>query len=161
MKANLSPLNIIDIAVLNFEYSFIHTEKEIDLKRNFDNYELDIDFSLSSNGFIQVFIKSEINRGSKKMPGYSILAEIVCVFEFNKEIKITPEEKNSIEGFSTIYIALNSLRGIISQFTGNAPLGKYILPSIDLNKLIGQKKELLIKKLNKMKKEPVKDKKRR
>ena len=143
MKPIPSPLNIIDVTVLNFEYAFVFPKEEIDFKQNFENYELDIDFSIRSNGFLEVFMRSEINRGTVKLPGYSIYAEIVCVFEINKDIKLSDEAKSNIEGFSTIYIALNNLRGIISQFTGNAPLGRYILPSVDLNNLIEQKKALI------------------
>lgn len=143
MKPSPSPLSIIDVTVLNFEYSFIFPKEEIDFKQNFEKYDLDIDFSLRSNGFLEVFMRSEINRGEVKLPGYSIYAEIVCIFEINKDIKISEEEKNNIEGFSTIYIALNNLRSIISNFTGSAPIGRYILPSIDLNNLIEQKKSLI------------------
>lgn len=142
MKPISSPLNIVDFAVMNLEFNFIkpQSQTEIDFRKYFNEYELEIDFGIHSNEIIQVFIKAEINRVEKKLPGYSILAEVACIFEFNKKIEITPEAKNNIEGFSTIYIALNILRGFISQITANGPIGRYILPSIDLNELIERKK---------------------
>ena len=85
-------------------------------------------------------MRAKVNWDESKLPGYSINAEATCIFDFNKEFEITAEAKNSIEGFSTIYIALNTLRGFISQITANAPWGRYILPSIDLNDLIEKKK---------------------
>jgi hypothetical protein len=142
MKPIASPLNIIDFAIMNFEFNFVQPNekaKEIDLRDCFNNYELDIDFWIHANEVIQVSIKAEINR-DKKLPGYSIFAEAACIFEFNKSIEITDDARKSIEGFSTIYIALNSLRGFISQVTASAPFGRYILPSVDLNNLINQKK---------------------
>lgn len=142
MKAKASPLQIIDFALLNLEFNFIQPESEeqSDFQEYFKQYPLEIDFSIQGNEIIQVFIKADINRSDNKLPGYSIMAEAACVFEFNKDIEITDDVRNSIGGFSTIYIALNSLRGFISQTTSIAPAGRYILPSIDLNDLIKQKK---------------------
>lgn len=159
-----SPLNIIDFAVLEFQFKFVppKAKPELDLKQYFDKYELDIDFTINTSDKIQVFIKAEINRGKKILPGYSILAEIACVFDFNNEIEITKEAKHSIEGFSTIYIALNSLRGFINQITATGPLGKYIFPSIDLNDLVKKKKLSIIeteKTDNKVKKNKAASKK--
>jgi preprotein translocase subunit SecB len=141
MKPKASPLTVIDFAILNLELNFIQPQDEssFDIKKAFDEYEMDIDFSISGKEMIQVVIKVEINRGKEKLPGYSIFAESGCLFEFKKNMEIQEDAKNSMGGFSTIYIALNALRGFISQITANAPLGRYILPSIDLNDLIQQK----------------------
>lgn len=162
MKPIASPLNVIDLAIINLEFNFIQPvdKADFDIRKHFAEYDLDIDFGIHSNEIIQVFIKAEINRGVEKQPGYSIMAEAACLFEFNNEIEITAEAKNSIEGFSTIYIALNALRGFISQITSNAPMGRYILPSVDLNDLIAQKKRDLIKSNKKsvIKKETTKSK---
>jgi hypothetical protein len=140
MKPIASPLVIID-----FEFKFIppQNQGEFDVRNVFNDYELDIDFSIHSDEFIQVFIKTEINRGKNPKHGYSMFAETVCMFEFNKDISITEEARNAIEGFSTIYISLNSLRGYIQQATSSGPLGRYMLPSVDLNDLIKKKKEML------------------
>ncbi|MBX9782776.1 MAG: hypothetical protein K2X48_05695 [Chitinophagaceae bacterium] len=151
MKPKSSPLNIIDYALLNFEFGFIEpkgTEKT-DIRSAFENYELDIDFAIHGNEVLQVFIKASINKGAKKLPGYSIFAEVACAFEFNKNFDIEEKAKQDIGGFSTIYIALNALRGLISQITANAPFGRYMLPSIDLNDLIAQKKQIVTKQKNK------------
>lgn len=142
MKANPSPLEIVDFAVINFELNFIPPEKIDDDSRIYwDSYDLDIDFNVSKNDYLRVFIKSYINQ--QKLPGYKIFAETACIFRFNEKIKISEAEKNSMEGYSTIYIALNCLRGFVSQFTASAPLGRYVLPSVDLNDLIEKKKKEL------------------
>jgi hypothetical protein len=142
MKPIPSPLNIVEFALINLEFNFIQPEPQLDIDQEklFLEYDLDIDFSIHRNDLIRVLIKAEINRASKRLPGYSIFAEVACFFEFNKEVEISVEAKNNIEGFSTIYMALNTLRGVISQVTANAILGRYILPSIDLNDLIEKKK---------------------
>lgn len=148
-----SPLNIIDFAIMNLEFNFIQPQgrNEIDFKKHFNEYDLDIDFGMHGNDIIQVFIKAKINNGVKKLPGYSIMAEAACIYKFDKTIEISQDAKNSVEGFSTIYIALNFLRGFISQLTANAPLGRYILPSVDLNDLIAKKKAQLVSEEKKKK----------
>lgn len=147
MKTIASPLNIIDFSVLNFEQKFIVDDSGAYVdNKSFYGYPLDIDFNIRAEETIQVFIKASINKEKIKKPGYSIVAEVVCFFEFNKNVAITEEVKKSIEGFSTIYIAINCLRGFISQFTANGPIGRYILPSIDLNDLISKKQKEGLKK---------------
>lgn len=145
MKPKASPLNILDFAVMNFEYNFIPSKEITDFKKLFGEYELDIDFNINVEQVIHVAIKASVNKGKLILPGYSLMVEVACVFEFNKEIEISEQARNSIEGFSTMYIALNNLRGFISQLTANGPIGRYIFPSIDLNDLIHQKKEKLVK----------------
>lgn len=142
MKPSPSPLNIIDCAIMNFELNFVAPEEveDFDVQGSFKDYPLDIDFDISSNDFFQVFIKADINRSSERRPGYSIFAEAACIFKFDEHKQLNSEQRNSLKDFSTIYIALNSLRGLISNFTANAPFGRYILPSIDLNDLITKKK---------------------
>lgn len=145
MIPKASPLNIIDYALLNFEFNLVEPKESdnTDIRSVFKNYELDIDFAIQGNDVIQVFIKSSINKNATPLPGYSISAEIACIFDFNDDFKIEDKVKQDIGGFSTIYIALNSMRGLISQITANAPFGRYILPSIDLNDLINQKKQTI------------------
>lgn len=142
MKAKPSPLEIVDFAVINFELNFIPPQKiEDDSRLNWDAYDLDIDFNVNTNDYLRVFLKATINQ--QRLPGYRIFAEVACIFRFNENIKISESEKKSMEGFSTIYIGLNCLRGFISQFTASGPLGRYVLPSIDLNDLIEKKKKEL------------------
>lgn len=145
MKPIASPLSIIDFAVTKLDYQFIPPNKAVaDPTQVFGAYDLDLDFGIvSEDNYIKVFIKAEVNKGEKKLPGYSFLSEVACFFKYNENLSISDEVKDQLEGFSTIYIALNSLRGVISNFTANAPFGRYILPSIDLNDLIEKKKQQL------------------
>jgi preprotein translocase subunit SecB len=145
MKPKASPLNILNFAVIKFDYNYVPAKDITDFKKVFNEYDLDIDFTINVEQVIHVAIKASVNKGKIILPGYSLSAEVACVFEFNKAIEISEQARNSIEGFSTIYIALNNLRGFISQLTASGPIGKYIFPSIDLNDLINQKKEKLLK----------------
>lgn len=147
MKAKISPLHIIDFAITNFEFDLVNlTVSQEELLSFFQKYEVDVDFEISAKDYIHVYIKAKINHVADPLPGYSINAGVTCIFHFDEQDALAEDVKNSLEGFSTIYIALNSLRGLISNFTANAPFGRYILPSIDLNDLIEQKKRSLEKK---------------
>lgn len=140
MKVTLSPLEILDFAVLNFDLKFIPLKNADDVPQSyFEKYDIDLDFNVRSNASIQVFIKTAINQN--ELPGYKISAEIACIFRFKGNSPISEKEKENIQGYSSIYMALNTLRGFISQFTANAPIGRYIFPSIDLNQLIEEKKK--------------------
>jgi preprotein translocase subunit SecB len=145
MKAEASPLHIIDFAVTQLDFNLVVSPNlDEDLRRYFKQYAVDVDFGLSKDEFLRVFIKAEVNYSENKLPGYSLAAEAACIFEFDKGSNLPAAIKNNLEGFSTVYIALNSLRGLISNFTANAPFGRYILPSIDLNDLIEKKKQQLL-----------------
>lgn len=140
MKPQSSPLQILDFALTALEFKMIPPDsKQVDMIQYFRDYELDIDFTLSNDHFLNVYIKAEVNKDGK-FPGYSMIVEAACIFKFDAG-DLEESIQLQLEGFSTIYIALNSLRGLISNFTANAPFGRYILPSIDLNDLIEKKKQ--------------------
>jgi preprotein translocase subunit SecB len=139
MKATVSPLSIIDFAVTSMDFKMKPPAKaETDIQEMFGGYEIDIDFSIVKSDIIMVSISAKINT-EKGLPGYSIAAEAGCFFRFDESSNLSETDRASLESFSTVYIALNSLRGLISSFTANAPFGRYILPSVDLNALIKQK----------------------
>ena len=140
MKAKPSPLILIDFAILNSNFKFTAPANDIDIRELVSSYEIDIDFAFNKNdGDTRVFIKTAINQGDDEKPGYSIFAEGVAVFEFLEEANLTEVDKKSLLQYSSVSIALNSLRGFIATLTANAPFGRYIFPSIDVNDLLKQK----------------------
>jgi preprotein translocase subunit SecB len=141
MKPISSPLKLIDFAVLRMDYDFFPPGDEGNPQSYFDKYELDLDFDMLKNDILHIIMSVDINVVDNPMPGYKISAKVASLFKLEDSPALSPEQRNSIEGFSTIYIALNNLRGIISAFTSSAPFGRYILPSIDLNDLIQKKRK--------------------
>jgi hypothetical protein len=145
MKPIHSVLKILDFSVLKMDFDFIaprSSEIHKGPTEYFEEYELDLDFVVFADNYFQVSMIVNINNVDNPLPGYKIVAKVATIFEFGDSLSITPDQRKSIEGFSTIYMALNNMRGIIAGFTANAPCGRYILPSIDLNDLIKKKKEL-------------------
>jgi hypothetical protein len=143
MKPVASILKIVDFSIMQLHFDFVMSKDANDRKNPityFKDYEIDLDFSVHEDRYFQIIMAVEINNIEKPLPGYKLSAKVATLFQFGDTSSITPDQKKSIEGFSTVYIALNNLRGIISGFTANAPFGRYTLPSIDLNDLIMKKK---------------------
>jgi preprotein translocase subunit SecB len=115
-------------------------DDDTDISELFSRYDIDIDFGVRKDETIQVWVRAKIN-ADEELKGYSIDAEAGCFFSFDDNSNLPAQNRETLEGFSAIYIGLNSLRGLISSFTANAPFGRYILPSLDLNELIEQKKK--------------------
>ncbi len=146
MKPVPSVLKILDFAVTKMDFEIIPPAggKNKNALPSFDDYELNLDFSVFVEEVLQIVMHVDINNADateKTLPGYSLSATVTTLFKFRDTSSITPEQKKSIEDFSMVYMALNNLRGVISGFTANAPFGRYTLPSVDLNDLIKRKRE--------------------
>lgn len=154
MKPKLSPLILNDFAIINCNFKFTAPPEKSSIKKIVDEYSLDMDFAIiKEDDSTRVFIKTSINHGDNKLPGYSIFAEGVAIFELTSENSLSEEDKKNLLRYSAVSITINSLRGFISSLTANAPFGKYILPSIDVNNLFQQKlakvkKDTQLKKKN-------------
>jgi preprotein translocase subunit SecB len=142
MLVEKSPLCLLDTSLLKFDFEYIPVNEgsnELLPSDFFAHYKVDIDFNhVVRQNQITVIIGAKINQDGDK-PGYQLNAECGCIFEFAKDNQLDTKQRKSLSGYSTIYIALNALRGYISSITANGPMGKYTLPSIDLNKLIEAK----------------------
>ena len=140
MKALLSPLVLQDFVIINSNFKFKAFESNVDIRHIVSSYSIDIDYATVKEELVtKVFMKASVNRGEKALSGYSIFAEGVAVFEVSQTSKLSEADKKSLLQYSAVSITLNSLRGFIATLTANAPFGRYILPSIDVNDLFKQK----------------------
>lgn len=153
MKPQVSPLHLLDFAILNCNYSFISPKDQSDVQPNFPEYEIDLDYAIiDEQDIIRVFIKASINQGESQMPGHALFVEGVAVFELSKSLELSEADKSSLMQYSTVSIALNSLRAFVASFTASAPFGKYLIPTIDVNDLFEQKSKLQNKQKSKKRK---------
>jgi preprotein translocase subunit SecB len=141
MKAVLSPLRLLDFAILNSNLKFLVPEQEINIPELIASYPIDIDFAIveEQDKNTRVFIKASVNHSKPVLSGYSIFAEGVAVFSLSDKKALSKEDRDYLLQYSAVSIALNSLRGYIISLTANAPFGRYILPSIDVNALFKEK----------------------
>jgi hypothetical protein len=145
MKFVKSQLELVDFFIINTKYKFVDaTENNIDVRKLFSEYEMDIDFmpKIHDNNQYFIYIKISINEIENPLSGYSLFVEGVCIFNFNNEV-IDEKIKAEYIWSSGISIAINNLRNYISTQTSYFPFGKFNLPAVDLTSLINEKKILM------------------
>lgn len=166
MQPKLSQLKLVDFVIINYNFSFEPpTSNDINTELLFASYDIDVDFAVDElEKNIRVFVKIEINNSEKPIFGYSILGECIAVFNLDlpfpaSDERFTTEKFNYINN-SAIPLTINSLRTYILTATASAPMGKYILPSIDIRDLYLQKESKISETIDeaKPKKRPTKPK---
>lgn len=152
MKLKKSPLILRDYLVLDFQYTFHQPEEQFNREEIFDIYQIDFDFMTrkEQDGAIMLFTKIGINSSDEPQVGYSILVESITILDINATFGLSDKESKDLIYYSGLGIAINNLRHFISNMTTFGPLGKYILPSIDIN-AIHEEKMNEIKNLKKKK----------
>lgn len=146
MKPINSKLNIIQDALLNYQYEFIADDSidfdTINLEDVFNNYEIDVDFEFRGReSDFEIVVSTVINKD--KSFGYYINMRLATVFSFNEKVTDDKERVHWIQ--SAIGITINKVREKIIHFTCHCPLVVYNLPLIDLTNLINQKNEIIAK----------------
>jgi hypothetical protein len=147
MNVKYTSIKFLNFVILNFDLKFVKTDESTptDIKEHFSNYDLVIDYDVAKEGaIVKNTISARINQLDNPLPGYSIFAESSCIFEFDKKKYMEKKARDKFVGLSSLHIALPFLRGYIGAITASAPYGKYILPLIDIDNLIEQKKNALM-----------------
>ena len=147
MIAESSFFQFDDFLVLRYSCEFIDPsskQKDLKIKSITDKYIVDVDFTIvkkDEENKNLTYCKISINNSDKKLPGYSIFAEGVGVFDgdLGKEL----EQNRYINEIQIPAIAhgINHLRNFIMNATSQSPFGKYVVPFLDLGKLIKSKAE--------------------
>jgi len=148
MKAKKSPMILKSFLLLNHKYQFIHTAEKPDVKKIMDDYLIDVDYAMRTDdkGYINIFAKIGVNNIDKPLPGYKLFIEGVCIFSFDDKKQIDQIVKNQLLHASGINICINNLRNILSITTANGPFGRYLLPALDVNHLLSEKRRISKKK---------------
>lgn len=138
MKAQKSPLEIIDFAIISSNISYINSsnqKKEIKTK---DTNFVDIDFDIlrsSNKTDFKIILKIKINENGTE--GYGINVTAIGIFS----IKTITDEKEiaSLINYSALSICIGNVRSFIANTTSYYPNGKYLFHSIDMNELFKEK----------------------
>ena len=147
MIAKKSPLVLETFFVVENRFKFIQPEEEIEdvQVELFNDYEIDLDFTVrpilsESESMIKFNVYTKMGVNQLKIPkwGYSSFVEGIGVFNITKE-NLTDTDIDNLTNLSSVSIMINCLRGVLMDISSNAPFGRYILPSIDVNDLIKQK----------------------
>ena len=147
MIAKKSPLVLETFFVVENRFKFIQPEEEIEDVQTelFNEYEIDLDFTirpilseLDSVIKFNVYTKMGVNQLKIPKSGYSSFVEGIGAFSLSKE-NLTDMDVDNLTNLSSVSIMINCLRGVLMDISSNAPLGRFILPSIDVNDLLKQK----------------------
>jgi preprotein translocase subunit SecB len=147
MKAKFSPLQLLDFKLLQTHYEFeVPKQDSLDLIMLFSSYPVDIDFEIGKseeNGEIQLVVIIKVNlEEDNPLPGYKVIIEGGGTFKISESETIDESLRNNLSQFSTLNMMINNLRNIIFQITNLGPIGGYLLPPIDITKLIQEKVDL-------------------
>lgn len=170
MNPTLSPLKITDFVIINYNFNFEPiSNQSVNLSELFESYKIEMDYAVDKQeDYFRIFVKIGINEASTPpIEGYHIFAESITIFKIDFNPSLTIDKKKTEESNyifnSAIPMAINCLRTYILTATGNAPLGKYILPSINIQDFYrrkeSQKKQKQMSKIsnsNKVKKTKIK-----
>jgi len=142
MLIKKSPLDLQDFLVTQNTFKFIPTDEEIDADHIFKNYLIDIEYSINTKDDLnfQLYVKIEVN-ASGESPGYSLTAEGVGIFLLGDGLSL--DDKKRFLNYSALSICINNLRSLFSTITAHYPLGKYVMPAVDVNDLVSQKAKLV------------------
>lgn len=141
MKANVSPLKLLNFYMLENHFQFEAPEKDVkNVMELFDRYDIEIDFShfALENDFFEAHVKVKVNE-SQKHKGYVLAAAGYGVFKLYEDSDMEEGVKDNLKGFSSVSIGINCIRNLFSTSTANAPMGRYILPAIDIQSLFRDK----------------------
>ena len=137
-----SPLALLDFAIRNSQYEFIEPTTEDIVEDIFKEYKVYVDYIIGSqNEHISIGVKVIINPENVSKSdswGYRISVEGGALFDL-KEEGLSDNELRNLISFSAVSILISNIRGYIANLTSYAPLGKYILPTIDVPYLNNEK----------------------
>jgi preprotein translocase subunit SecB len=144
MKAKFSPLQLLDFKLLQTHYEFVVPEQDdLNLTELFSSYSVEIDFELGKGDEeeeIQIITMIEVNLDEDyAKPGYKLMVEGGATFKIKDAESIDEGLKNNLSKFSTLNMVINNLRNIMFQITNLGPMGGYLLPPIDITKLLQDK----------------------
>ena len=147
MIAKKSLLVLETFFVVENRFKFTQPEEEIEDVQTqlFDDYEIDLDFTIrpvsgESDPVVKFNVYTKMGVNQLKMPksGYSSFVEGIGAFTISKE-NLTDMDVDNLMNLSSVSIMINCLRGVLMDISSNAPLGRFILPMIDVNDLLSQK----------------------
>ena len=138
-----SLLKFENFTVLNTVCHYNHGE---DITREqLYSYPIDIDFDILGHQEEQMFkIVVSVKLNGENMPGYTVSALAATFFRINGDV--SEAERNGLLQYSGLQMAIANLRAYIESITYCYPLGKYTLPTIDLNDMLSQKAQITVER---------------
>lgn len=138
MLVKESLLKFENFTILNTVCHYNHGE---DLTRDvLLSYPIDVDFDILGHKEEQIFkIVVSVKLNGENKPGYTVSVLAAAFFRINGDV--SESERNSLLQYSGVQMAIANLRAYIEGITSYYPLGKYTIPTFDLQDLLNKKLE--------------------
>lgn len=128
-------------AIKYIHFGVIDIDLKCNLPKEKESMALDLEVDMSydickiegERNIFQIVLELKLYTPNN-LPGYNIYLKPYAVFELPKN-----DDKKVIDKiliFTCIPMLLGSARGFIADTTTNFPLGKYFLPSLDMNGIL-------------------------
>lgn len=145
MKAKASPLRLKHFELIESQFKFIVPNDEVvdDVGALFESYPIEVNFThhFSEDDEIQVNCTLKVNKGRTPLPGYSMLADALGIFEIQDSKDLDESKLINLKFYSTLNMIINNLRNIIFQQSNLGPMHGYLLPPIDVLDLFEKKRK--------------------
>lgn len=120
-----------------------------DFAGKLNDFSIDIDFDIFTNEIDQdvrrIVVSVQGNDQENPVPGYCFSIVAQGAFNFDKTIKVSKKDKDTLLTHSAIPLIIGQIRSYLSSLTAHGPFGIYLLPAIDMNDLLKQKAQIAIK----------------
>ena len=142
MKPKNSPLSLRDIYIIATNLIAVPTPD--DYAGEINSFSIEIDFDIyqdPDDSQFKIMVSVDGNDPENPVPGYCFNIVAEGIFDIDKEINVTPQNKDALLSRSAVPMVIGHIRSYISTITGSGPFDKYLLPVVDFNDLLHQKEE--------------------
>lgn len=149
MKAKKSILKLEFVSILksiceshpfeDYPNNILEYMQDYDIEIDYDILTAEKDSNLEEDTHF-ISVKIEVNK--EKKPGYYLFVETTGIFSLPQDADIKDEDRASLI-LSGVNMCITNLRGYITNLTSYCPYGQYVLPAIDMNNLLDQKRDLM------------------
>lgn len=151
MRAQNSPLKLKRIHTVGCSFEFDPKNSgTVDTYRILESYGIDVELDHWQNEDETLFYNSvsvHINEDGSQI-GYKISYSVVGEFEIEDEESLQKSEVWNLRFTAVFAILVSYLRAKMQVLTCDAPMGPYVLPSINIRKLIDEKAKEQIDQMN-------------
>lgn len=136
----LANIRLLDYAIFKFTF-----ENSTEPPKDSSGIELGIDFDIKVNAENELIHRIDLKIGlndsdaAYEQAGFRLATELSGLFEHDQGL--TKEEADRLLAYNGLSMLFSTARGLIAQLTAQAPVGKVVLPSINIAEYLRIKAE--------------------
>lgn len=140
----VAKLKMLDYTVFKFAFEVSPTYHEEP-----SQVELGMDFNVGVNTDNELNYRIDLSivinesEPAYEEAGFRLSMELAGIFEFVPET--SKEERDRMIGLNGLSMLFSTARGVVAQLTAQSPIGKYVLPSVNIAEFLRLRAEDLLK----------------